>query len=342
LRRLLDDGAGRGRPAPEEHREITEADIEALRGLGRTPGRDHRRCRPLDLDALGRIVSDAVDPTVARPLIVDRVLGTLTGLFDPMLAPPEFEPELDIPLWKFLDDYERDWLLPGVSDLPDNAVVAVQSNPAFIEALLVGVNTQTASELRWRNLPLRTGWTPLRRFWLRIGGSKPANDIIGVKAWAPGTVFGDPQHLPDPTSGANLAVVFRTQLFKRYPSTHVYLVAKEMPDPQWTQLPEVDDPTKPDFEPRVDPTFTGTIGPDVTFFGFPLPPSSGSDHWVVLEEPPPGVRFYTQPPFDETDPAEKQKFLDWITARDSAGNGAEFATATFARPVRAFLGALIG
>src|SRR3712207_8033307 len=65
--------------------------------------------------------------TVARPLVVERVLGTIAGLGEPKLAPPDFSPELDIPMWKFLDERARDWLLPGVADLPAHAVVALRS-----------------------------------------------------------------------------------------------------------------------------------------------------------------------------------------------------------------------
>ena len=51
---------------------------------------------------------------MARPVVVDRVLGSITGLRPPLLAEPEVAPELDIPLWKFLSDRSPDWLLPGV------------------------------------------------------------------------------------------------------------------------------------------------------------------------------------------------------------------------------------
>jgi hypothetical protein len=37
------------------------------------------------------------------------------------------------------------------------------------------------------------------------------------------------------------------------------------------------------------------IGDDITFFGFPVPPEALKDHWVVLEEPPAGYRFYAAP-----------------------------------------------
>ena len=61
----------------------------------------------------------------------------------------------------------REWLLPGVGQLPDNCVIALQSDPIFIDAYLAGLNTQLLGELRWRNIPVATGCTPIRRFWDR-------------------------------------------------------------------------------------------------------------------------------------------------------------------------------
>jgi hypothetical protein len=299
---------------------LSEQDKAALVNLARPVRRERRQCRPVDLDLLGERVAAGVDPSVPRPLAVNRVLGTITGLVEPVLAPPEIEPELDIPLWQFLDDYQRDWLLPGVGLLPRDAVTGVQSNPAFVDAFLVGANVQTVGELRWRNIPVTTAWTPLRRFWLRIGGasSGPATDIKGVKLWGDNTTLGDPSHLPDASAGANLVVVFRTDLFRRYPTTLVYLAPLQAAG-NWVDTPDVDTSSAQ----RVYPTFTGTIGTDVVFFGFPVPPAQGKVHWVVLEEPPHGPRFFTVAP--------KPVVMPIV-------NGADYAAKTFAQPVRVFLG----
>ena len=78
---------------------------------------------------------------------------------------------------------------------------------------------------------------------------------------------------------------------------------------------------------RIDPTFTGRIGTDITFFGFPVPPADLGNHWVVLEEPPTGYRFYLDPdpqlPAAETD------------------TSADFAYRRFAEPVRVLIGPLL-
>jgi hypothetical protein len=77
------------------------------------------------------------------------------------------------------------------------------------------------------------------------------------------------------------------------------------------------------------PTFTGTIGKDVTFFGFPVPPEALANHWVVVEEPPAGYRFFQQ---------ETAQPLPPGVLATAASN---FAYQRFALPVRVLIGPLL-
>jgi hypothetical protein len=286
-------------------------------------------CAPMsDLGAFAGSVAGAIDPTVARPVVVDRVLGTITGLRPPLLAEPDVALELDIPLWKFLSDEAPDWLLPGAGDIPADRVLAVQTNPVFIDALLVGANHQTIGELRWRNLPITTRWTPLRRFWERIdvAGDAVATDIRPIielttdqPIWSDASTLGDLTHLSDAANGVSLVVVLHTELFRRYPATLVYLWPNPGGAETWGPVPDVDVPPPPK---REYPTFSGTLTPELVFFGFGVPPSAASDHWLVLEEPPPGYRFRHKP-------------------NPPTANGAVFAEATFHPPARVFFGNLL-
>ena len=74
---------------------------------------------------------------------------------------------------------------------------------------------------------------------------------------------------------------------------------------------------------RVLPSFTGTIGPDITFFGFPVSPLF---IWVVLEEPPAGIASTRR---------------RWFTERGRRG-ASNFACRRFAMPVRVWIGKLVG
>ena len=262
------------------------------------------------------------------------MIGTISGLREPVLAEPEVSPEIDIPLWKFLSDNSPDWLLPGSGDIPADRVLAVQTNPPFIDAVLLGANVQTLGELRWRNLPITSRWTPLRRFWQRVNvaAGEVATDIRPVVAlntdlplWPDGSPLGDLTHLADPSHGANMVVVLHTELFRRYPATLIYLVANKGGADPWSGTPKVDNDPEPGDppQPREYPSFSGTLTPDLVFFGFGVPPSAALDHWLVLEEPPPGYRFAFKP-------------------GDASPDGATFAENTFDPPVRVFLGNLLG
>jgi hypothetical protein len=133
--------------------------------------------------------------------------------------------------------------------------------------------------------------------------------------------FGAANLAPPGGTGTEAVVVFRTKLFRRYPATVVYLYKDNdwIPPPAGQPLAETD---------KRYPTFTGTIGSDVTFFGFAVPPQQLANYWVVLEEPPSGYRFYST----------KDGVPMPVTP---AANSAAFASGTFAVPVRVMIGRLI-
>jgi hypothetical protein len=282
-----------------------------------------RPSSPIDADTAATSIAAAIDPTTEQPFIAARVLSTISGLDDQPLTPPELSPDLDLPAWQFLRDNASDWLLPGADGLDQDAVVAVQTNPAFVDAFLVGLNTQALGELRFRNIPIVTAATPMRQFWSRVSadGTGYDDDILGVAGWPAGSELGSTAHQPAAVAAsADLVVVMRTPLFRRYPRTLVYLVPAVITggDPDWA--------ADPDTTQRLLPIFQGTISTDITFFGFDLDPGLAAKHWVVLEEPPHGVRFYNTGPT----PAAG-------AAMAAATDGASFASAAFADPLRVLI-----
>lgn len=335
---ILDPPAGR-QPDEEElirllDRLDSEPDTGSLLELGRLviTAPPDRPCDPVDLVALAQGVADAIDPTVDRPFVVDRVLGGITGLDDQPLTPPELCPDLDIPAWQLLRDHAPDWLLPGAQQLAEDSVVAVETNPVFVDAFLLGLNTQTLGELRFRNIPIRTGCTPLRQFWSRTDPASETylDDIVGVRAWPAGSTLGSPAHQTPAAASADLVVVFKSPLFRRYPTTLVYLT----PAPLAGGQPDWD--ADPDFDQRLLPSFQGSITPDLTFFGFDLEPVRGALHWVVLEEPPQGFQFFNSA--RRPDGTAMPGFDAARIARfDGALDGAAFADAAFADPYRVMI-----
>ena len=313
---------------PREPEEIVPAIAESGGDLVDVlvASRPRPTCRPIAIDETAVSVVDAIDPHLST-VVVDRVAGGISGLRDPVLAPPDLALELDIPFWSFLRDHAPDWLLPGAGAVPEDRVVALATNPGFVDAFLVGANVQALAELRRRNLPVTAGWMPLRRFWQRIsddGTSASATDVVSVldaslaANWPEGTPLGDPSHQRGTPAGPMLVLLLSTELFREYPHTQVFLVPAVAEQPRWATLPDVARPA------RIDPVLAGGFTPELVFFGFPVPPGAVADHWLVLEEPPPGYRFHA--------PTEGDALLL---------DGARYAHDTLHEAVRAFFGNLL-
>lgn len=317
---LSDPPDGRGEALAGAVAEGASAIVDLIAG-----SRPHVDCHPVAIDEAAVSVAEGVNPHL-NPVVIDRVLDSFTGLREPRLAPPDLALELDIAFWSFLRDHAPDWLLPGAADVPDDRVLALATNPVFVDAFLIGANQQSLGELRRRNIPVMTGWTPLRRFWQRIGddGATPsALDVVSVldpalvPNWEEGSALGHSSHQRG-TTGPMLVVLLSTELFREYPHTQVYLAPAVAGDTSWAILPDV-----LDEDVRVDPVLTGTLDPDLVFFGFPTPPDAIEDHWLVLEEPPPGYRFRAPTP-----------------AEQLMTDGAQYAHDTLYESVRAFFGNL--
>ncbi len=305
-----------------------------------------RPCRPVAVATLRERLEAAFDPTPERPFVVDRVLQTIEGLDDQPLTPPELCLDFHIPAWQFLRDAAPNWLLPGIAAVTvpqrDEAgqprlgddgrplvnpeadpVLAVASNALFTDAFMVGFNQQTLWELRWRNIPVQTGCTPLRRFWEPLGqdaAGRPdtVEDIEGIERWG-NTPLGDPQHESEAARGTNLVLVFKTELFRRYPRTLVYLIPRLANDMAWE--------LKPDWNrPHVEPILHATIDPDTVLFGFAPSPGVLQDHWLVVEQPSQGIQFY-----NNTVPLPDAAR---VAAYQGATDGGAFADAAFVNPVR--------
>ena len=82
-------------------------------------------------------------------------------LLGPLMAYPEFH----VPMYKYLLQLSEDYLVPGIEKMPNNAVSALVTNRKFIEAFMMGLNHEFASELRWREFPTDLRGSYFRKFW---------------------------------------------------------------------------------------------------------------------------------------------------------------------------------
>ena len=312
--------------------------------------------RKVDLAALDDRLVTAMDPNSERPFIVGRVLGTIEGLDDQPLTPPELCLDFHLPAWQFLRDFDEDWILPGFDrlvaylrdgngkalldeagekqiDPAKDPVVAAATNDLFTDAFMVGFNQQALQELRWRNIPIQSGCTPLRRFWEPIGvrPDQPPHpnagkldtleDINGIHLWGD-TPLGDDSHETTGVRGDNLILLFKTPLFRRFPKTLVYLAPRQAADDEWKGPPDWQ-------KPRLEPNVQALIGKDAALFGFSEAPEVLGDHWLIVEQIPQGFNFYNR---SEVVPdAVRQQ------AYGTAVDGGSFASAAFANPVRVLI-----
>jgi hypothetical protein len=325
--RELPDQIVQDPPPVDDRRPAPDALLDLLRSvLERGPA---RHCLPADLGGAVDVVSAAIDPrgpqSPARRRIGARIAGI--GLGD--LGPPELPVGLDFPTWTLLRDRAKEWILPGINPLQKHSVVAMQTNPTFIDGYLVGLNTQLQTELHWRNLPIDRRATPLLMFWGHVNfetGEREA-DIRPLSSWSAASDLGDLDHQvlqPGDTTGKrDLVIVFRTDLFRRYPRTLVYLVKPDpTEDDALSATPSFSYAAAAKANRRfLGPIFQGALAPDVVFFAFDVDPDTLDRYWLVLDEPPSELRFRFK------DAADNE-------LGTTATTGADFAAATIDRPTR--------
>ena len=137
----------------------------------------------------------------------------------PILAYPVF-PE---PVYYYLKDFSTEFIIPGAANIPTDSVSLTESNSAFIEAYLAGMNTEMGRELLWREYPTDQRGSYFRKFW----DSESSVDNIRKDN------FFDisPMHTWKGELGSNMAegkndllvFVLKGRLMRTYPATRIYL-----------------------------------------------------------------------------------------------------------------------
>jgi len=224
-------------------------------------------------------------------------LGTGTDPLQPIEAGPKY-PQ---PMYAPLAQLSPEWMLPGISDVETDCATLLATNPAFIEAYMVGLNDGLSRELLWREFPADRTVTFFQNFW---GAATP--DIDPINTFDPHAQLGG--HIGG-ASSTELVLLIRAALFQRYPNAMVYAA-----EAKWVNGVR-------SLSDHVEyPVFRGNFGQDVTFFGFNLggedptgsdDPNAGKPGWyfVVAEhvtEPRVGLE-----PQKKTDPTCYWNDLSW-------------------------------
>ncbi|KRE25568.1 hypothetical protein ASG82_18685 [Mycobacterium sp. Soil538] len=127
------------------------------------------------------------------------------------LFPAMAAPLIQTPLATRLEKMEPDWLLGGLSKLPNNSICLMEINRQFVEALLVGANHEFGRELLWRGHPTDLRGTCLPRFW-------DGPDAVSIKPISKWT--GDlGTHSAGDIDMDLVVVVIKGDVLRRYPNT---------------------------------------------------------------------------------------------------------------------------
>ncbi len=225
------------------------------------------------LSNLGNSVGNIREKLDPKTTIEKRVLRSMkirrNGLLQkinnlkPVMAYPEFEE----PVYEELKKISQDFVLPNIEKLPNNSITILETNQAFIESYLTGMNHEMSRELQWREFPTDKRGSYFRQFWdvkdnLFEEDSENTKDIKEIHQWQGklGT------HRVDGSDG-HLVLVVRGDLLMKYPNTIIYAqkatYSSTPSDPREfsTEISETD---------TLFPLFSAELEPDVFLFGFEL------------------------------------------------------------------------
>ena len=235
--------------------------------------------------------------------VVDAIRGRLsTGglvpadwfqstLIRPIMAAPRF----DRPMYKALDDYNRDWLVPGLDRLKaDELVTLLTTNDLFTEAFLVGLSDEMGRELLWRGYPTDSRGTYFHRFWM------PASDELRqpIHRFSSGRL-GSHVSIGAEVQSGRAVVVIRGEIVRRYPDLTVMALHEANPDVRDDGRPIL--PEAPTGMPEAAPTlFTSFLEPDIMLAGLDITTEKLKEPgwWIVISEHPQSTRF-RRPSSDE-------------------------------------------
>jgi hypothetical protein len=198
------------------------------------------------------------------------------------VVPPTFDrvmafPHLLFPLSRKLETLAPDVFLPGVGVLPNDFIMAVKTNPRFVEALMIGANHEMGREMLWQGLPTDQRGTPFQHFWRRLDGK---HDIEFIHQWKP---------LPlgaQPGSTEMLVLLVRGQLIERFPnlSIYAYKIVDQETRPGGTSPPIPNDQSEMDPHKVIVPVMRGHLLKDITYIGFPIAPGDIGQYFFIVEE----------------------------------------------------------
>lgn len=236
-----------------------------------------------------------------------NVLNTATGLYTkqaldklrPIMAYPKFED----PMFRELKAISQDYILPNLEKVPQNSITLLETNQAFIEAYMAGLNHEMSRELLWREYPTDQRGSYFRQFWDVSDDVFQTNpelklDIKKMHQWLGNLGDHSPRAIGN-DSGSYLVLLIRGEILKKYPNTQVYAQKAAYKNPAVADTPRTlaDDSNPANLK---TPVFMAELDPDVYLFGFDLDVDEAKGDssnlskpgwFFVLRERPGQIRF---------------------------------------------------
>jgi hypothetical protein len=235
----------------------------------------------MDLGVLSTSLASSLRPSLSlQRRLKDRMtipFGEPAAAFGQVMAHPTFPAPLALAA---LHDWP-DIVLPGLGTFPLNKVTLLETNPAFIEAFLVGANHEMNRELLWREFPTDQRGTPFTHFWPRVSTDRDdGREIDPIAAWRLERRLG--KNLPGGRVEETVLLV-RGEVLRRFPNTIVMAA------------PALDGRTAADLSQWRLPEFAMPLGNDSVAYVFNLRTSNQSfdpGRWFfIFQEPVSIPRF---------------------------------------------------
>ena len=227
----------------------------------------------VDIGAMSTTILSAIDPTNTVPDRIASVIQVGPAVQWPRPGRDRLEeimaaPEFSQPMYEPLRDLSKQFILAGLDTVPPDTMAVLESNQAFIEAYMVGLNYEMARQLLWHDYPTDMRGSYFRQFWdVRSYVPRPSDpadlkealkDIKPINLWPDANDLGTNQNRTD--VGNNVVLLIRGELLRRYPNAIIYAVEAVLDGQGNRALGTAE----------VHPLYRGTFDPDVTYIGFPL------------------------------------------------------------------------
>ncbi|GIH02226.1 hypothetical protein Rhe02_02930 [Rhizocola hellebori] len=293
--------------------------------------------QPVALQSIRELVLAQTEPGTTLRALAGAIVGTGDSVLAP--TPPGISgtgletvmtgPSFPQPMYEPLRELSQDLFLPGLEKIQPDTVLGLQTNRAFVESYLVGLNHEMGRELLWRGYPTDQRGTCFAHFWgLGVPNAAPA-DITDLVTWK---ARGLASSTNAPQTGEQFVMVIRSSLLARYPNATIYLTPAIHPGspPDLTRI-------VPDEAPAHEqlPLFSGALQPDIAFFGFAVSTAQatgadgGPGYYVVIQEHPTEPRFGLDVGYPHTG-----SHLALGPQAPTGSTAAQLAAQTRRRPVR--------